>query len=74
MYDTKFLNEQGFLSEHLHFNNIVGRDTQEILFDECGANPQDYKDEMLTIMEECKSRLTKNKDKEEAELYCKKNR
>ena len=69
VYDTKFLNEQGFLSEDLFFNDIVSNDTQELLFEEGGDDPQDYKDEMLAIMNVCISWIKSEDNKREAELY-----
>ena len=69
MYNTKFLNEQGFLSEDLHFNGIVSDETQELLFEEGGDDPQDFKDEMLAIMKVCISWMKPEDDKREAEHY-----
>ena len=66
VYDTKFINEQGFLSEDLYFSDIVDPDTEEMLFEVGDDKPVKYKDEMLTIMRGCMTRLEAGEDANEA--------
>ena len=40
-----------------------------MLFEECGDDPQDYKDEMLASMKDCISWIKTEENKKEAELY-----
>ena len=72
VYDTRFVNELGFLSEDLNFKEIVSEDTQEMLFDWCGDRPEAYKKEMLKIMANCIPPLTSEEDKKEAKMSYKK--
>ena len=68
VYDTKFINEQGFLSEDLYFSDIVDPDTEEMLVEVGEDKPGKYKDEMLTIMRDCMTRLETEEDANEAQL------
>ena len=66
VYDTKFINEQGFLSEDLYFRDFVDPDTEEMLFEVGEDKPAMYKDEMLSIMRDCMTRLKSEEDVNEA--------
>ena len=66
VYDTKYINDQGFRSEDLHFSDFVDPDTEEMLFEAGEDKTVKYKDEMLTIMRDCMIRLEAEEDVNEA--------
>ena len=72
VYDSKGLNELGFVKEELTLRDWVSKDTERHLFEKLGkgnpgrGRPQDYKDEMLEIMEAFMEQVTKQEERESA--------
>ena len=65
VYDSKWINELGFVRDELSLSSLVSEDTERHLFEKLGrgkqgrGRPQDYKEEMLVIMEAFMEQITK---------------